>query len=157
MECRDAVTQRVRVNTWRFDVVPHSRCPVLLREAAPLAQRLLGVSTPPPDPDLYVLLTLLADTFTHNLRAKDLDYTKNFMCKGGISDESCNLAARNVYPGPRGDGSLLPVYGSVRENLNDEVVNHDLCDRSGSSVPVRVSGRGPYQAGMVLTACGSTY
>jgi hypothetical protein len=41
--------------------------------------------------------------------------------KEGTLDESCNLAAGNVFLGPSIDGAMLPVYEILRENLNNGV------------------------------------
>ena len=38
--------------------------------------------------------------------------------RGGIDYEPCNLVAGNVSLGPFRDGRVLPVHGSLWENLN---------------------------------------
>ena len=69
--------------------------------------------------------------------------------RGGIDYESCNLVAGNVSFGPFRDGRMLPVHGSMRENLNggDE---DDLSDSGCSGIFICIPGCCACTAGMVL-------
>ena len=74
---------------------------------------------------------------------------ENFSHKGGLSDEPCNLVARYVFAGSCSNGSMLPIHGSMRENLNggDE---DDLSDSGCSGIFICIPGCCACTAGMVL-------
>jgi hypothetical protein len=55
------------------------------------------------------------------LSAKEKDLTKLKKAKEESLNEPFYLAAGHVSAGPGVDGPVLPVHGSLRQNLNGEV------------------------------------
>ncbi len=65
------------------------------------------------------------------------------------------MAARDVFPGNRGDGGLLSVRKRLRENLGQRSSIHDLHYSGCRSFPFCLSHSCHDTAGMVLGKCPS--